>query len=85
MKTLSEDTHPAAEKVQIDLLRKATPARRFAIARALTERVITLSRRAIRALHPGASEEEVNLVFVELNYGKELADSLRAYLAVRRG
>jgi hypothetical protein len=83
MKTLSEDTHPAAEKIQIDLLRKATPAKRFAIARALSEKVITLSRKAIRESHPGISEMEANLVFVELNYGQDVANRLRAYLAAR--
>jgi hypothetical protein len=83
MKTLSEDTHPAAEKVQIELLREATPAKRFAIARSLTERVISLSRRAIRDSHPGISEREANLVFVGLNYGEDMANRLRAYLAAR--
>ena len=84
MKTQSEDTHPEAERVQIELLRKATPAQRAQLALSLSETTIKLARRAIRRANPGASEEEVGLIFVEVHYGKELADRVRAYLERRR-
>ncbi len=84
MRTQSRDTHPEVERVQIELLRKAGVARRFSLARSLSQTVIQLSRRAIRESHPDASEEELALIFVELNYGKELAERLRADLARRR-
>lgn len=84
MRTQSRDTHPEVERVQIELLRKAGVARRLSLVRSLSQTVIQLSRRAIRESHPGASEEELALIFVELNYGKELAERLRADLARRR-
>ena len=45
---------------------------------------MSLARDGIARSLPGASPEEVGLRFVELNYGRELAAELRAYLAARR-
>lgn len=77
MRTQSPDTSPEAERVQIELLRKAGEAYRFALARSMSNTVIQLSRRAIKERFPEMNEEEVGLYFVELNYGKELADRMR--------
>jgi hypothetical protein len=77
------DTHPAAARVQLELLRAATVARRFQLARALSEWTIQLARRAIRDQLPGASELEVGLRFVELHYGAALARRVAAYLRQR--
>jgi hypothetical protein len=49
----------------------------------LSQSAIELSRRAIRRRHPDASEEELGLLFVELHYGRDLADRVRAYLRSR--
>ena len=84
MKTQSTDTSPEAEKIQLDLLRKASVARRFSLVRSLSNTTIQLARRAIRRTHPEADEQEVLLIFVETHYGKELADRLRIDLAGRR-
>jgi hypothetical protein len=84
VRSLSADTDPDAEKVQIELLRQAGPTRRAAMALSLSAQVIGLARRAIRRSMPGATEEEVGLRFVELHYGEELAADLRRFLAARR-
>jgi hypothetical protein len=78
------DTHPDAERVQIDLLRQATPERRAALALSLSQHVAYLARQAIRRVNPGASETEIDLQYVALHYGQDLADRLRAYLDTRR-
>jgi hypothetical protein len=85
MKTQSSDTHPDAERVQIELLRRATVGQRAEIAIALSQTVIELSRRAIRRAHPDASEQEVGLMFVALHYGQDLADRVRAYIDRQSG
>ena len=77
------DTDADAERVQLELLRAATPAQRAALAVALTSTTVELSRRALRRGAPGASEEDVGLRFVELNYGPELAAALAAWLRDR--
>lgn len=77
------DTHPDAERVQIELARKATPAQKIAQVRCLTDMATRLSRRAIARANPGLSPEDVDLKWVELNYGRELAAQVREYLRNR--
>jgi hypothetical protein len=83
MKTQSMDTSIEAERVRIALFRAATPTRRIALALSLSRTVISLSRTAIRQAHPDANEEEVGLLFVEFQYGEQLARQVRASLASR--
>jgi hypothetical protein len=68
---------------QIALFRKASPARRIRTTRSLTRSVIQLSRRALRRRRPGASEEEIDVAFVSLHYGPELAARVRQGLRAR--
>ena len=77
------DTTPEAEKVQIELLRRASVSQRFALACSLTATAISLSRRAIARANPELDDREVGLKFVELHYGRPLAAKLRAYLRGR--
>lgn len=79
----SPDTTPDAARMQIELLRRATPAQRFYLTRSLSQTAIELARRALRRRMPGASETEVNLAFVALWYGKDLAEKVRWYLTQR--
>lgn len=78
------DTDPEAARVQLELLRRASPAKRLSLALSLSRSVLGLSRRGLARRLPGASEEEVGLRFVELHYGRELAQELRLDLARRR-
>jgi len=74
------DTHPDAERVQIELIRKASIAERIAAMRSLTRMVTQLSRQAIADANPQAGPREVDLIWVELHYGPELARKVREYL-----
>jgi hypothetical protein len=77
------DTHPEAERVQIELLRQMTGAQRIAKLRSQTALVVGLSRQAIARENPHLDEREVNLLWVENTYGKKLATDLRNYLKSR--
>ena len=77
------DTDVDAERVQLDLLRKASPGERAALAMSLSATVISLARRALQSQDPGASELAIKLRFVELHYGRELAAELAAFLNAR--
>lgn len=82
-RSLISDTSPEAERVQIALLRRAGPGRRFDLMRSLTATTVALSRRAIQRANPDLSQHELDLRFVELHYGRELAGRLRTYLENR--
>ena len=77
------DTDPEAARVQLELMRKASPARRLQLALSLSEAVVALSRAGIARRAPGASADELDLQFVALHYGASLSAELRAYLTDR--
>ena len=74
------DTNLESEKVQILLIRNASIAKRISRTRSLSQTTIQLSRRALLRSNPKLSETELNLTFVSLHYGKDLANRLRKYL-----
>ena len=74
------DTHPEAEAVRQELLRGASESDKFAIVRALTATVVSLCRMGIRERHPEYNDLDTGVHFVEMNYGKELAEGLRRRL-----
>jgi hypothetical protein len=74
------DTSPEAEKVQIELLRRATTSQRLGLALSLTSWAIEASKRAIARANPSFSAREVNLKFIEVHYGRELAENVRQYM-----
>jgi hypothetical protein len=84
MRTQSSDTHPEAERVRIELLRKAGSTRRLELGLSFSQDALQLAKRGIRRANPNATEEEVNLTFIEVTYGKDLADRVRVYLTKRR-
>jgi hypothetical protein len=84
MRTQSIDTSPEAERVQIELIRKASVTKRFTIMQSWSSFLIEANRQAIRKANPNANEIEIALIFVARNYGQALADGLRADLARRQ-
>jgi hypothetical protein len=77
------DTHPDAERVQIELLRQMTGAQRISKLRSQTALVVGLARQAIARTNPQLDEQDVNLLWVKQTYGKDLAEKLRDYLEKR--
>jgi hypothetical protein len=74
------DTHPDAERVQIELLRLATPEQRLDKAISLTHSLIDSSRRRIAAMNPTLDQRALSVLFVETYYGTALAAQFRDYL-----
>jgi len=80
MRTQSMDTHPEIERIQIELLRKASIAQHFAMIESLNRFIIEATKQSIRRDNPNLSEQEVSLILVERQYGPSLADKIRAKL-----
>jgi hypothetical protein len=81
--SIVNDTHPAIERKWIEMLRAAGPSRRVAMACALTDQVIRLSKSAIKRANPEISEREIDLLFIELHYGRDLAQQVQSKLSRR--
>jgi hypothetical protein len=79
----SSDTTAEADRVQVSLLRAAPVARRLQVAWSLSARAITAARRAIARAEPGKSEQEHDLRFVAVHYGRDIALAVRRDLARR--
>jgi len=78
------DTDPETERVQLELMRRASPERRLTLALSLSRTVMSLSRAGLARGTPGGSVDEIGLRFVALHYGSELANEVRAHLLARK-
>lgn len=85
MKTQSRDTTPEAERVHLDLLRAASPARRFGLVLSLSRMVMQGSRAGLRRRSPGASDREIALLAVFNNYGPVVGERAEARVAEVEG
>jgi len=81
VKSLWADTDSETEAEMLRLLRSASVARRFELADALTNSVVSLSRRALAKNRTRESEREILLEWVGLHYGRELEHGLRDFFA----
>lgn len=83
MKPLSIDTHPEVERIHVQLLLQAGPARRLALTRSLSQSTIEMSRTGLQRRHPQSSPQELSLRLVALCYGEDLARRVGDYLKSR--
>jgi len=81
MRTQSPDTHPEAERVQLEVLERMGGVRRVALMRSLSSSVRRMAREAIRRDEPGLTRTEENLRLISRCYGDECAARVRAWLA----
>ena len=73
------DTSREAYTVQLELLRRIPPIQRLRKTLAWSRQVKRMSMDAIRRRHPDFDENAVRLKFIELTYGKALADDVRRW------
>lgn len=73
MFTLSSDTHPDMEALQIDLCRQVSPTRKLQMLAQLNASARLLAMAGLRARHPHAGEEERMRRMAYLLLGEELA------------
>lgn len=73
------DTTAEAYQVQLDCLRRMSPDDRIRKMCQMSARVKRMAFDAIRRRHPDFDEAEVRMRFLELAYGKALADDVRAF------
>ena len=80
---MSGDTTPDAERMHVQLLRRAGPFKRSGMASSITNWCLEAAREGLRRARPHLSQRELDLLFVEFNYGRELAMHVRRYLDKR--
>ena len=80
MNPLLSDTNQKAEKVLIDLIRQKSTSERLRQMESISSLVMQLSKRAIARNNKGKIKQELDLLFVKINYGEELYEKVRNYL-----
>jgi len=76
MTTLSSDTHPKMEALQIQLWRQASPMRKMQALAQLNASARMLALTGLRSRFPNASEAELRLKLAGLILGDELANKV---------
>ncbi len=85
MNTQSPDTNIKSEKMLISLLREKSAAEKFALIRSLSQSTIQLSKRAIARANEGIDDDHLNVLFIDLHYGKELANQFKRRIEEKHG
>jgi hypothetical protein len=73
MSTLSSDTHPKMEALQIQLWRAASPTRKMHMLAQLNASVRIVALAGLRSRYPKANEAELRRRLADLLLGEELA------------
>jgi len=81
MTTLSADTNPKIERIQIELLRQASSARKFQMVTQMNNTVRAFMFAGLKRRNPDATPEMLRRMFAELLLGGELARKVFAYHA----
>jgi hypothetical protein len=74
MKTLAEDTSPAAERVLIEMYRNASPGRKLAMVESANRTAKALAMTGLRERHPNDSPEMLRRRLADLWLGSDLAE-----------
>lgn len=72
------DTDPEVERIQLELLRQASPAQRFALMASWSKMLMQSSYGQI--LERVADERKAKLEWVRINYAEEVASRLSKHL-----
>ena len=70
------DTDPKAEAVQMEILRRMSPARKLQLVMSLNDTCRQMALAGLRMRNPEASEEELAQKLSEQILGKELAEKV---------
>jgi hypothetical protein len=80
MRTQSRDTSPEAERVLIELIRKAPISKRFGLVRSMTTFAATLNLKNIQEQQPYIGKDEIAERFITDHHNKTLAKQLHTAL-----
>jgi len=75
---------PAAEALQLGLLRSRNAREKLSQVRSLSQLVVGLSRRGVRRVNPGKTPAELDSLFIRLHCGGSIAQRVADYRQ-RRG
>jgi hypothetical protein len=78
-----EITDPELDRLFFEVQRRATPGQRLDLTWALSEVVMVRLRKELEWLHPDADKDEIDLLFVDYCYGREVMKMVQRCRAAR--
>lgn len=75
----TKNTHSKAEQALISLLKEKCTSEKMSLVRSLSQTVVQLSRRAIARANPDIDKDQIDLIFINLHYGEDLAKKVQRY------
>ncbi len=78
------DTSKEAERVQIELLQKAGFQRRLELTCLLSQNAKKMAMDGIARANPTWTKRQIEIKFIEVHYGKDLAQKFSDYLDGKR-
>ena len=82
-RTYTTDTSEEALEMQLECFRRMTPPERIAKMSSWSSQIKRMGFDAIRRRHPEFDEQQVQLKYIELAYGLEIAQGYRTWLTER--
>ena len=83
--TYTTDTSVEAFEVQLECFRRMAPQERIERMSSWSTQLKKMAMEAIRRRHPEFDEQQVQLKYIELTYGLEIAQGYRTWLTERAG
>ncbi len=80
MRTQSTDTNPLVEEKLINILKESSIPKRLSILYSLSSFAIKLSKRALAKKNPKMSKQELDLLFIKINYGEKFYKVVNQFL-----
>ena len=77
---MNSDTDPFISKIQLDIMRKASPEKKLAVMRSLSSTVMGLAKGALERANPHLDNQGRTVLFVKHHYGEALAIKLQGHL-----
>src|SRR5438094_850707 len=85
MRTQSVDTQPEAERIMIELIRRAPMSKRFRLVQTLTQSTFWSNIQVWQERHCEVSEQEAAVHVFSCSYGPDLSRRVQAVLERREG
>ncbi len=79
MTIFSSDTDPRIEKIQIEMLRQLSPARKMRMVSQMNHTVRTFVMAGLKRRHPEASPERLRRILAGILLGEDLAQKVSDY------
>jgi proline racemase len=77
------DTADEADRLQLEIFGRMSPTERIQKVCRLSSNLRQMARDAIQRRHPELDKHEQRLKYIEITYGKELADAVREHTRER--